>query len=186
MQLQIRSQLALIGLEINKPFLHLRTTMPKVELQIKKPEIKIHSPRPVLHIDQTQCFADAGKRTPSDFAAYYAEMAWSDSMEGIARRAQEGDMLAQIHKGYTIEKLAAQNLGEIADFNVTAIPKQPPRVWFDTYPVQFEFDPGYVETRLQMGTVEGNLQWGKVNIYLRQKNYLEINWVENSKVDLIA
>jgi len=56
MQLQMRSQLALIGLEISKPFLHLRTTRPKVELQIKKPEIKIHSPRPVLHIDQTQCF----------------------------------------------------------------------------------------------------------------------------------
>ncbi len=186
MQLQMRSQMALIGLEISKPFLHLRITKPQINLEIKEPELHIRSLRPVLHIDQTQCFADAGKRTLSAFTAYYADRGWADALEGIARRAQEGDMLAQIHKGYTIEKLAAQNLGEIADFNVTAIPKQPPRVWFDTYPVQYEFNPGDVDTRLQRGRVEGYFQWGKVNIYLRQKNYLEINWVEDSKVDLIA
>lgn len=185
MQLQLRSQMALIGLESSRPFLHLRTIKPQIDLQIKKPELQIRSPRPVLHIDQTQCFADAGKRTPAAFTAHYAAMGWADAREGIARRAQEGDLLAQIHKGFTIAALAGQNLGKVDDFNVTAVPKQPPRIRVDTYPVEYEYSPGQVETRVQMGRVEGHLQWGKVNIYLRQQNYLEINWVEN-QVDMVA
>lgn len=185
MQLQMRSQMALIGLEISKPFLHLRITKPQINLEIKEPELHIRSLHPVLHIDQTQCFADAGKRTLSAFTAYYADRGWADALEGIARRAQEGDLLAQIHKGYTIEDMAAQDLGKVDEFNVTAIPKQPPRIWVDTYPVEYEFIRGYVENRAQMGSVEGELQRGKVDVYLRQQNYLEINWVEN-KINMVA
>lgn len=185
MQLQMRSQMALIGMETVHPFLELRNIRPQMELQIEEPQLQIRSPRPTLHIDQTQCFADMGKRTPEAFAAYYASQGWSDSLEGIGRMAMEGDLLGQIENNYSLEDLAMQDLGQTADFNVTAIPKQPPRTWVDTYPVEYQLQRGTVKADVQMGRVENHFRWGKVNTYLRQQNYLEIDWIDN-KVDKIA
>lgn len=185
MQLQMRSQMALIGLETTQPFLELRNIRPQMELQIEEPQLQIHSPRPVLHIDQTQCFADMNKRTPAAFVAYYASQGWSDSLEGIGRIAMEGDLLGQIENNFSLTDLAMQDLGKAADFNVTAIPKQPPRTWVDTYPVEYRLQRGTVTANVQMGRVENHFHWGKVNVYLRQQNYLEINWIEN-QVDMVA
>lgn len=185
MQLRMESQMALIGINATQPFLELRNRLPKIELQIEEPLLEIHSPRPVLHIDQTQCFADHHKRNLADFAAYYADLAWSDSMEGIARRAIEGDLLAQIHKDFSIGDLFARHLGETADYNVTAIPKQPPRIWVDTYPVQFNLKRGSVDLDYHPGQVNGYFHKGKLDIYLRQQNYLKIYCVDN-KVDKVA
>lgn len=179
MRLQITSQLAKIGMETTRPFLALRTVPPQMELQIEEPKLHIHSPRPVLHIDQRQCFADMDKRTPAVFAAYYASQGWSESLEGIGRLTVEGDLLGQIENNYSLADLAMQDLGETIDFNVTAIPQQPPRTWVDTYPVEFDFQPGQVKANVQPGRVENNFQWGKVNIYIRQQNYLKIDWLEN-------
>jgi len=185
MQLQMTSQLALIGIESTRPLLQPPLVKPQLELQIEKPQLEIHSPRPVLHIDQTQCFADMNKRTPAAFAAYYASQGWSDSFQGIARLAMEGDSLGRIENNYSLIDLAMQDLGETADFNVTAIPKQPPRVWADTYPVEFNFQRGTVKGTLHQNKTEGNFQRGQVNIYIRQQNYLQIDWID-SKVDRIA
>lgn len=169
--------MAKIGIETTRPFLSLTSTRPLLELSVEEPQLQIHSPRPVLHIDQKQCFADAGRRTPSDFSAYYAAQGWSDSMQGIARRASEGDLLGQINKGYGIADLAAEGLGSTIDFNVTSIPKQPPRTWVETYPVQFKFIRGSVSGTFHPGKIENNFQWGKVQIYLRQQNHVSIKAV---------
>ena len=185
MQLQMKSQMALIGMNSTQPLLELRSRLPKIELQIEEPRLEIRSPRPVLHIDQTQCFADHHKRNLADFAAYYANLAWSDSMEGIARRAIEGDLLAQIHKDFSIGDLFTRHLGETAEFNVTAIPKQPPRIWIDTFPVQYKLKRGKVNLDFQPGQVDIRFHKGKLNIYLRQQNYLEIYYIDN-KVDKVA
>ena len=102
MQLQMTSQLALIGIETTRPLLQPPLVKPQLELQIEEPQLEIHSPRPVLHIDQTQCFADMNKRTPAAFAAYYASQGWSDSFQGIARLAMEGDSLGRIENNYSL------------------------------------------------------------------------------------
>jgi len=181
-QLQMTSQLALIGINTTRPMLQPQLVRPQLELQIEEPRLEIHSPRPVLHIDQTQCFADMNRRTPVAFMAYYASQAWSDSNGCIARLATEGDSLGRIENNYSIADLAMQDLGETAEINVTAIPKQPPKVWADTYPVEFNFQRGIVKGTLQQNKTEGNFQRGQVNIYIRQQNYLQIDWIDN-KVD---
>jgi hypothetical protein len=179
LQLRIDQQYAKIGLDIQKPVLNLQTTLPAIELDIKEPELKVESKRPVIHIDQTQCFADAGKRKPADFAAYCAEMARNNVMVGIGRVVEEGNFLGEIENGGTIPQLAAASMDENIDYNVTAIPKQRPDIWFDLYPVNIEPDRGTVDLRLHRGKVDSNFQWGQVNAYLRQQNYININWEES-------
>lgn len=179
LQLRIDQQYAKIGLGIEKPVLNLHTTLPAVELDIKKPQLKIESPRPVLHIDQTQCWADADKRKPLDFAWYCSDLARNDLTAGIGRIVDEGNFLGEIEKGGSIPQLAADSMDDRVDFNVTAVPKQRPDIWFDLNPVRVELDRGTVGLRLQRARFESNLQRGQVNAYLRQQNYININWEEN-------
>ena len=185
LQIRIDQQFAQIGLDIQKPVLALRTTQPKIELDIQKPRLEMHSPRPRIHIDQSQCFADMGKRTPSQFSRYYADLGMQTALETIGEIAAEGDMLGHIEKGITLEEIAATKMDDMVDFNVTAIPKQPPEINWDIRPVEIELIRGQVDLTLHRGTVENNFQWGKVNLYIEQKNYLKFSWYDTKLNQLV-
>jgi hypothetical protein len=183
LQIRIDQQYARIGLNIQEPFLELHTTHPKVELNTQKPELKMHSLRPKLYIDQSQCFADAGRRTPSEFTRYYADLAWQAGLQAIGEIAAEGDMLGQIEKGITIADIAASKTYDMADFNMTTIPKQPPKIDWDIRPIEIEVIPGHLDLKYHPGTVEKHLQRGKVEVYIEQQNYLKISW-HDPKINL--
>ncbi|HBQ25208.1 MAG TPA: hypothetical protein DD791_02335 [Syntrophomonas sp.] len=178
LQIRIDQQYARMGLDIQKPFLALNITHPKIELDIQEPRLEIHSPRPRLYIDQSQCFADMDKRTPSQFSRYYADLGMQAALEAIGDIAGEGDMLGHIEKGTTLEEIAATKMDNWVDFNVTAVPKQPPEISWDIRPVEIELIRGQVDLTLDRGIVENNLQWGKVNLYIEQKNYLKLSWYD--------
>ncbi|SHG54307.1 hypothetical protein SAMN02745221_00451 [Thermosyntropha lipolytica DSM 11003] len=177
LRLRIEQEFARIGLNIQKPFLPLRTTLPKIELNIKKPELRLNNHLPRVYIDQRRCFADMEKRTLDDFIRYYAERGREQVLKAIGDIAEEGDMLARIEEGVRLEDVAEKGWGEMADFNVTAIPKQPPDITWEVKPVEVEFIPGEVELELVRGRVENLFTPGKVEVYLEQKNYIKIDWV---------
>lgn len=185
MQLRIEQEFARIGLNIKKPFLPLRTVQPQIELTIKKPELRLHSSPPKVYIDQRQCFADMEKRSLADFISYYAALGREQVLRAIGDMAEEGDMLAAIEKGMTIEEMAEKGFGEMADFNVTAVPKQPPDISWDVRPVEVQLVPGEVDLKLNRGRVENLFEPGRVEAYIRQQNYLKIEWV-GEKVNLKA
>ncbi|MGI5922253.1 MAG: DUF6470 family protein [Syntrophomonadaceae bacterium] len=178
LQMRIEQQYARIGLSIDKPVLNMHTTLPRIELNTQKPELQIKSPRPVLYIDQTQCFADAGRRTPSEFSRYYADLARQAGLEAIGEIVDEGNMLGQIEKGMTVEEIAASKMDDSADFNICFIPKQLPKIDWDIRPVEIELIPGHVDLKLHRGTVDYNLHRGKVDVYIEQQNYLKISWYD--------
>lgn len=188
MPLRIEQQFAQIGLQTRLPFLQLKTTRPQLEMEVQRPVLDMQSPRPVLHIDQSQCFADAGRKTMSILSDHISSQSQQDVTAGIQRRAQAGDMMARIHEGMTIPELIASQAIPQESFNVTAVPKQPPRIWFDTSPVQIEYRPGKVYYNLRRGDIQGDLQRGDVDIYLRQQNNIKIEWVgaSGSQFDAIA
>lgn len=176
LQIRIDQQYAQLGLDIKKPQISLQITKPQIELDIQKPELEMHSPRPRLHIDQRECFADMDKRTPAAFREYLTGIAKNKGFEAIEIISSEGDSLGHLENKITIEDLAAQVMDNMVDFNVTAVPKQPPKIEADVRPVEFNFRRGTVDLRLNRGRVENNFEWGKVNAYIRQQNYLNISW----------
>ncbi|PKM77592.1 MAG: hypothetical protein CVU90_07010 [Firmicutes bacterium HGW-Firmicutes-15] len=178
-QLRIEQQYAMIGMDIRKPSINLHSTLPSIELQTSPAELEMESPRPRIHIDQRQCFADAGLKSPSVLSEDCVARARSQALEGIGRRVSEGNQLAKIN-GATVADVAGNSyiFEDKVDFNCTAIPKQRPEISFDLQPVAVNFRRGEVQLQLRRGTVENNFEWGKVDIYLRQKNYVKMYCAE--------
>ncbi|HHW60454.1 MAG TPA: hypothetical protein GX404_00945 [Syntrophomonadaceae bacterium] len=178
LQIRIDQQFAALGLNIQKPFLQLKTTLPAVELDIQQPRLEIHSPRPRVFIDQRQCFADMDKRTPEEFGRYYADLAQQKGLEAIGTIAAEGDYLASWEEGNTVENLAAAAMDTPLDFNVKAVPQQPPKIDWELHPIEFHFNRGNVDLQLHRGAIDSQFQWGRVNPYIEQQNYLKISWYD--------
>ncbi|WP_054693825.1 DUF6470 family protein [Syntrophomonas palmitatica] len=181
---KIHQQFAQIGLNIKEPRLNLRSTLPRIEIESKPAELSLVSPRPKIHIDQRQCFADAGLRSPETLTDYLVGQAWSDFYSALAQRSSEGDELARI-KGSSLGDLAVSRTRNYKNFDAKAVPQQPPKISFETYPVQGEYQPGEINLRLLSGNVQSNLDWGKVEIYLRQKNFIRFEFAGNV-VNLVA
>ncbi len=181
MELKINQQYAKIGMDIKEPVLKLEISEPQLQTTTSRAELSIEAGQAVLHIDQSQCFADAGLRNLTQFAAYCGSLAYNDYSKGLDRVVGEGHMLARIEDGASISQVAFNRCNPAPDpITVVAIPKQPPRTWFDSTPVKYDYSPAQVQSELRRGNVENNCERGYVDIYLLQKNSIEINWVNNN------
>ncbi|NSW83217.1 MAG: hypothetical protein HPY90_08065 [Syntrophothermus sp.] len=177
MELRIEQSFARIGLNIKDPFLNLDVSSPRLNLRSVPPRMEITSRLPDISIDQTQCFADMGKRTPIEFMSYMANLAWALGQQGTERIAAEGEMLASIEDGLTVSDIAFENSFDVKEYDVAAVPSHPPEIGFAVYPVNIKVEPGTVETHLEPGAVRGNLDWGQVRAYLLQPPQLDIQYV---------
>lgn len=184
MRLQMRSQRALIGMNITKPQLEQNSQLPKLNLQIEKPEIQIETTQPKVYIDQTEAFADAGLKKPQRFTSDNVAYAKRKMQESIARIASQGDQLTEIQNindDTVIANHAYENaFGQFEyDWGYTHIPKSGPEFTPVKGELNIRLKEGTVSGQFQKGTVDHEFKRGKVDIYLRQKNSLEINVVED-------
>ncbi len=179
MELRISSQPALIGLNIQKPKIELDIQEAEIELHTSYAQVNIESPKAKLNIDMTQCHQDAGYFKPEAWVMEMSQQSFSDGMEGIAQIASRGDTLADISSGANIASLvtseaAARNR---LDFNVTAVPKQPPEITAETFPVQIDVKDGEYNLNVNPGTITNQTQWAKVEVYLQQEPSITIECV---------
>jgi len=176
LELRIDRQPALIGLNITKAQVQLQTDPGRVEIVTSPAQLDIQSPDPRLHIDQSQCFGDKGFKSISRFMNDWLAEVQSDYMSGLARIASEGDQLAKI-RGSSIADIASSHFCQQRDFNLQMIPKQPPVITCEVYPVQIDYQAAEVNINYMPASVESNNQPGQVTTYLIQKPALDINWV---------
>ena len=172
---RIHQQYAQIGMNIKKPVLKMHSTLPQVVLETQPAQLVMSSPGPKIHIDQRQCFADANMRTPEALKDYLFSLARSATLEAIGAIAGKGDAMADF-KNITVASYSASNSVHFHEFEAKAIPQQPPEISFETYPVQVDYQPASVDIQLQRGLVESELDWGKVNVYMQQKNYIQFEY----------
>ena len=177
LRLNINQQYAKIGLNIREPMLNLHSTLPGVELQTTPAVLEIESPRPVLHIDQSQCFAESGLKGRDALLQSLVSQARSDILQDIATIAGEGDQLAKI-KGASIGAVIADRRPKNHEFTMVSMPESRPQISFETYPINLNFSPAKVDLHLNRGMVDSNLDWGKVELYLEQKNSIKMYCTE--------
>jgi hypothetical protein len=98
-QIQIRTMKAILGFRIEKPV--QRIEQPKADLHIEQPPatITIDSKSARLTIDQSKAWSDMGLIGPLASTKKLAQEGRQALLEGIARRAQEGDQLMKIENG---------------------------------------------------------------------------------------
>lgn len=179
MDLRISQQAGLIGLNIEKPGVRLNITAPRLNVNAQVSEMRISSPRAEMKIDLSQSWADLGARKPDDYAREYASKSQQQGMEGIARRAAEGNSQAAIEKGGNVIRVITSRFKAEAEcpYTIAYIPEHPPVVTISPGEMQIETSAGGVSTSPQLGRIENNAPWAKVAVYLQQKPAIEVEWV---------
>ena len=109
-QLQIQTTRGILGLQTNKPTQEIE--QPRALMNIQQPAaiLEISSTRPQLSLDTTEARADIDMKSVRRRIEENAQYGKQGVMEGIARRAQEGQQLLQIEQGgKVIADIAKQN-----------------------------------------------------------------------------
>lgn len=178
-QIRLESQYAKIGLRTTQPIQEIQ--QPKANLSIEQPkaELSIETRPGKLTIDQTEAWADMDLKHISRRIAEAADQGYQDSLEGIARRAQEGMELMKIENGGTpIAQIAKRNSeGPELQFNVGWIPSH--------FSVKTNYVPAEVDIQVKVNkpVIESTINKpiheytpGKVDITLEQRQSLNIDF----------
>ncbi|HWP95343.1 MAG TPA: DUF6470 family protein [Syntrophomonadaceae bacterium] len=186
MELRISSQMARMGLNITRPSMNLTNSLPQIELELTPSRLEISSPSPRIEIDQSQCFADEDHRNVADFMQYWTDYSRSQMTQGIDRIVSDGNNLAAIQTGFSIADLGAEAVDDQKEFEIIAVPSQPPRIDWEIQPVSYQFTPGTVQITANPGQINNQFQWGKVEAYVAQPSSLDIQWIDDRQVDIKA
>ncbi|GEM04733.1 hypothetical protein HMI01_17210 [Halolactibacillus miurensis] len=176
-QLRIDQQFARIGIETNNATVDIDQGPAKLDIQQPAADINIRTKPSKLTIDQSQAFADLGQYPIGEAIRREANEGLQKVREGSQRRRRQGDMMMKIENGGDPLKLIAkQNTPrEVRPFNIGFIPS------YDS--VKIDYQPAEVEVNNQANKpiinakqtpVLQSYQRGNVDVYLQQKNYIDI------------
>lgn len=179
-QIRIQSTFIQHGLNNIKPIQEIR--QPAAAISIRQPsgELDIETTNGKLHIDQSQSRADTGLVTLRAAMKQFADNGNQAVLEGIARRAIEGNRLMKIEYGFTaIQDIAREKMQK------TYVP-----VWMDFMPkygsTKINYEPGTVDIQYNARKPEIQITpqraihtytQGKAEGYVLRENQLDISFV---------
>lgn len=133
--------LKLLNIEQQWPQLHIQpAAMPRFDL---------HRERGGVEIDQTPGRRTLGMYPPIELGGRIADLAYEAVLEGIARKAQEGDRYAAIHSGEdVIVELAHEAMFRPVGVELYPSPYEPPHVRYTPDRLTFVWQPGVVSYRM--------------------------------------
>lgn len=177
--LQITTQPLILGMQSSNA--RLEYTQPKGEWQMRtiKPKMEIRQGLPQVIIDQSQSFAEAGLKSLPMIMQEYADMGRQYVLEGIARRAQEGDMMARPPYGDAVAQISASRINlERADFNVQFIPQSRPEIDFTGLDFEINWDIGGSERTFYPKKPELQYIAGSLDVYVQQYNEVRFEYID--------
>jgi len=181
--LRITTTPALIGIQTKTGRLEIQQPKADMELNIQHPKVEIHSEQVKVQIDQYECFAEAGLKNFIDLTRENAAFAKQKFAEAVDRIVRQGDeMVASLHKGVDMIPIhAEENAFERnrVDYNMDTIPKSRPRIDFIGGTVDIKAIEGRVDAQVRINKPIIDYTRGSVDIYLRQKNSINIEYVGN-------
>ena len=140
-QLQIQTTRGILGLQITKPTQKIEQPRPTISQEQPAAILEMSSTRPQLSIDTTEVRADIDMKSVFRRSAENAQFGHQSVMEGIARRASEGQQLVRIENG-------GNALVEIAKQNATPPPAE--------LGIRFVGDRTKIQTEIRPGTLNIN------------------------------
>lgn len=183
MRLEMRSQMAHIGIETSRGIQTIEQPRAEVDIRTNHAQVRVEGTLPKVLIDQSRCFSESGLKGVLELLAEMAQGARTACLEGMARTADQGNQLADIHNGTSvIADVADDNAwGQFQkEFGMVTMPRSRPQITVIEGELDIRVEEGRVEnqTRPQKPVIE--FQRGKLDIYLEQRNYLEIRAVGNA------
>nr|WP_302328549.1 DUF6470 family protein [Salirhabdus salicampi] len=179
-QLRMESNMAQISIDQKPPIQHIE--QPKADISIEQPraQIKMESGRGKLTIDQSKAWRDMGMFSPVEFMEQYGQNGLHSALEGVARRAMEGDELMRIEQGGNpIAQHGETNSYEPQkEYNIGWIPSH--------FAVKTHYEPGelHIDVQVNKPIINVNPQKpihdytpGTVNTNMKQYASLQIDIV---------
>ncbi len=186
MRITMQSQQALIGIETTPGRQSIQTEQQVLDIQTEKPQLEMETTHAKVTIDQSQSFAESGLKSVFQLIRENAQMGYQQYMAAMARYSSQGDEMANI-QNKNVDVVAEQAddnaFGQFSkEFGMVTMPRTRP---------QIDVIPGEVRINLRRGTVQNktvqsrpqhDYERGKVDLYLRQRNSLQIDVVYDEEV----
>lgn len=181
-------KLPLIRLESQNAKIQMDTTPATQLIEQPKAEIDIQQPRAELHInrtpskftvDQTKAWADMDLKPISKRIEEFSHNGYKEWLNGIARRAQEGEQMMRFEKGGNVIAAISEQNSKLRtyDFNVGFVPSP--------FSVKTYFEPATLDIQWETKKVINNTKSrkpiidykpGQVEIEMKQYEYLKIDF----------
>ncbi len=181
-------QIPQIRLESTQAKIQMTTTPSVQEIQQQKADLLIEQPKATLNIEttpgkldinQTQAWEDMDLKHISRRIEEAADRGYQDWLEGIARRAQDGDQLMRIENGGNPIADQAQYNSEspIYEFNIGWIPSHG-SVKLNYTPAKVNINVNVNKPIIHSNVNKPTMNYtpAKVNIELAQRNSLKIDF----------
>lgn len=178
--IQIRTTDAKLGLNISDSKQIIR--QPKATQNIEQPAaiLEMHTTRGIMRIDSSQARRDVGLTGQLESAANFASEGRRKAMQGIARRATEGNQMMDIaHNSNAIPSIAKKNSFPVqAKLGIDFIPSVG-SVKLDYTPAELDIivQPQKAKISSQVNKPIHEYTQGKVSGYMLQKPSIEIDVV---------
>lgn len=178
MDLRIRTQDVQIGIHQGMGVLRITQNHQFLQMQRTDPKIYLQQEEPVLLIDQSRCFSEAGLKSNMELSREFAAKGRQNAMKTIAKIADEGRAMADIQNGVVISRLAKNKAGSSkAKFVFDMIPKSRPEMTFQRGETHIAYQKGEVRTYVPPNPVKVHYDPRNVDIYLKQKNDIRIDYI---------
>lgn len=185
-QLRVQSQPALIGLQTTNAQMNLRNPQPSIEIETTPAQLNARNTLPKVEIDQSQCFSESGLKGILELTTENASYSLQAMYASTSRIASQGDELTQISSGANvIAEQAYYNAFDQfdRDWNMVTMPQSRPKITLKEGGVTFNPTPGKVTITPKLTQPEMDYKAGKVDVYLRQRNSIDIHF-EGINLDL--
>ncbi|KAB3539673.1 hypothetical protein F8154_00535 [Alkaliphilus pronyensis] len=181
MKIQIQTQSALIGINSTNGQLSIKQNNRPMQLRATQGKLYLKSEAPVLLIDQRRCFSEAGLKSTMELSHKYSQKGKMAALEAVAKIASEGKELADIHKGDALSRQAKRRaMPKERQIVFDMIPKSRPEIKVIRGEVTGMYEKGEIDVQMNDYKPQINYQRGKLDIYLKQKPSIQIEYVGNN------
>lgn len=179
-QIRLKQTIAQIGMQITQPKQEIEQKPADLSITQIPSKLTIDRTPSKLTIDQDQAWSELGFKPTSVLSQEFAEAGKQAAIEAIGEIAQEGDQLAAIEQKADAFIAIATEKGNPppADFNIAFIPSHG-SVKTDYTPTELHinWERGGADIQVNPNKPIHNYTPGKTEVYLRQMNQLQIDFV---------
>ncbi|WP_432662666.1 DUF6470 family protein [Wukongibacter baidiensis] len=183
MDLKITMRQGLIGLNVNQGTMNIDYGKSNYKMKTRDPKIDMEITQPEVMIDQTIPLAEIGLKKVTELIKTSARNGRQECLEGIGKIVQQGNELSRIDTGVDpIPSQAKYNAFDqkMKEVNIDFIPKSRPEITLNEGKVEINLQEGDVDIESKPQDVHLDLNRAKVEVYIRQKPFIDIEYIGNS------
>ncbi|MHC0038179.1 DUF6470 family protein [Pseudoneobacillus sp. C159] len=179
-QIRLQQTYAQIGLRISQPIQEIQQKPADLSITQESAKLSIERRPSKLIIDDEQAWNELGFKNNGTFLADEVLYARQKFLENVAAIAEDGNQLAQIENNTNaLANIAAENAYQPQlDYNLGFLPSPGSvKIQFTPTEIHLDWKRGGVDIQVTPHRAEHQYTPGKTEVYLKQKQQLQIDFV---------